>query len=158
MGTYSGLTGAALLLAFAPALASDPAWEPVSADQLDQARGGFTTPSGLQLSLGIDRLVSINGDVVARTSLQIADIRAISGDEALQAREALSASTLIQNGAGNFFNGDSVSGTFIQNSLNDQVIRSQTVISSTVNSASLMQDLNFNQSVRDAAIAAIPGL
>lgn len=158
MGTYSGLTGAALLWAFAPALASGPAWEPVGADQLDQARGGFTTPAGLELSLGIDRLVTINGDVVARTSVQIADIRAISGAEALKARAALSATTLVQNGAGNFFTGDGVAGTFIQNSLSDQVIRSETVISSTVNSTSLMKDLNFNQSVRDAAIKAIPGL
>lgn len=158
MDTYPGLIGAALLLAFAPALASDPAWEPVPADQLEQARGGFTTNTGLELSLGIDRLVTINGDVVARTSVQIADIRAISGDEAMKAREALTATTLVQNGTGNFFAGDSVSGTFIQNSLNDQIIRSQTVISSTVNSTSLMKDLNFNQSVRDAAIQAIPVL
>lgn len=158
MDTTPGLIGAALLLAFAPAFAADPGWEPVGADQLDQARGGFTTPAGLELSLGIERLVTINGDVVARTSVQIADIRAISGAEALKAREALSATALVQNGAGNFFTGDSVTGTFIQNSLNDQVIRSQTVISSTVNSTSIMKDLNFNQSVRDAAIQAIPVL
>lgn len=158
MGRIPGLTGALLVLAWVPALASEHAWEPVSADQLDKARGGFTTPGGLELSLGIERLVTINGDIVARTSVQIADIRAISADEAMKAREALSATTLVQNGTGNFFSGDSVGGTFIQNSLNDQVIRSQTVISSTVNSTSLMKDLNFNQSVRDAAIQAIPVL
>ncbi len=158
MGKYAGLTGALMLLAFTPALASDSAWVPVGADQLEQTRGGFTTPGGLELSLGIDRLVTINGDVVAHTSVQIADIRAISADEAMKAHEALSATTLVQNGTGNVFSGDSSAGTFIQNSLNDQVIRSQTVISSTVNSTSLMKDLNFNQSVRDAAIQAIPVL
>lgn len=158
MGIQAGLTGAALLLVFAPALAVDATWEAVSNDQLELARGGFTTPGGLELSLGIDRLVTINGDVVARTSVQIADIRAISADQAIKARDALSATNLIQNGAGNVFTGDGVSGTFIQNSLNDQVIRSQTVISSTVNSNALMKDLNFNQSIRDAAIQAIPVL
>ena len=158
MARYPALAGALLLLAFTPVLASERDWEPVGADQLEQARGGFTTPGGLELSLGIDRLVTINGDIVARTTVQIADIRAISADEAMKAREALSATTLVQNGSGNFFSGDSAGGTFIQNSLNDQVIRSQTVISSTVNSTSLMKDLNFNQSVRDAAIQAIPVL
>lgn len=158
MATHSCLIGAALLVAFAPVAASDPGWEPVSEQQLEQARGGFTIPGGLELSLGIDRLVTINGDVVARTTLQIADLRAISAEEALRAREALSATTLVQNGAGNVYTGDAISGTFIQNSLSDQVIRSQTVISSTVNSTSLLKDINFNQSVRDAALQSIGAL
>ncbi|RJG15076.1 hypothetical protein [Massilia cavernae] len=155
MATHPSLIGAALLLAFAPALASDPGWEPVSAEQLEETRGGFTTPSGLELSLGIERLVSINGAVVARTSIQIADVRAVSASEAMKAQEALAATTLIQNGAGNMFSGDGIAGTFIQNTLSDQVIRSETVISSTVNSTSLLKDLNFNQSVRDAALKSI---
>lgn len=158
MGTHPCLTGAALLLALAPAAASQDGWEPVSAERLDAARGGFTTPAGLEVSLGIQRLVTINGDVVARTTLQIADIGAITTEQALQARDALSATTLVQNGAGNLYSGDAVSGTFIQNTLSDQVIRSQTVISSSVNSTSLLKDLNFNQSVRDAALQSIGAL
>lgn len=158
MGTHPCLIGAALLLALAPAAASQDGWEPVSAERLDETRGGFTTPGGLEVSLGIQRLVTINGDIVAKTTMQIADIRAITPAEALQAREALSATTLVQNGAGNLYHGDAISGTFIQNSLSDQIIRSQTVISSSVNSTSLLKDLNFNQSVRDAALQSIGAL
>jgi hypothetical protein len=40
-------------------------WQPVSAAQLDEARGGFELGNGLQVSLGVERLVSINGGVVA---------------------------------------------------------------------------------------------
>ena len=60
------------------AAASQDGWEPVSAERLDETRGGFTTPAGLEVSLGIQRLVTINGDIVAKTTLQIADIRAIT--------------------------------------------------------------------------------
>ncbi|MGZ8303130.1 MAG: hypothetical protein ACXW2U_11195 [Telluria sp.] len=158
MRTHPCLMSAVLMLALAPAAASQDGWVPVSAEVLDATRGGFTTPTGLEVSLGIQRIVTINGDVVAQTSLQIADIRAMTGAEALNAQEALSATTLVQNGTGNVFTGEGISGTFIQNSLSDQIIRTQTVISSTVNSSSLLKDLNFNQSVRDAALQGIGAL
>lgn len=158
MYTRSSLIGSVLLFALAPATASPEGWEPVSAEVLEESRGGFTTPGGLEVSLGIQRVVTINGDIVARTSLQIADIRAMTGAEALNAQEALAATTLVQNGVGNVFSGDGISGTFIQNSLSDQIIRSQTVISSTVNSSALLKDINFNQSVRDAALQGIGAL
>ncbi|MGZ8289999.1 MAG: hypothetical protein ACXWVG_14640 [Telluria sp.] len=158
MRTHPCLMSAVLMLALAPAAASQDGWVPVSAEVLDDTRGGFTTPTGLEVSLGIQRIVTINGDVVAQTSLQIADIRAMTGAEALNAQEALSATTLVQNGTGNVFTGEGISGTFIQNSLSDQIIRTQTVISSTVNSSSLLKDLNFNQSVRDAALQGIGAL
>lgn len=158
MNTRSSLISSVLLFALAPAAASPEGWEAVSAEVLEEARGGFTTPGGLEVSLGIQRVVTINGDIVARTSLQIADIRAMTGAEALNAQEALAATTLVQNGVGNVFTGDGISGTFIQNSLSDQTIRSQTVISSTVNSTALLKDINFNQSVRDAALQGIGAL
>lgn len=149
MRTLPWLFAAALSLPAAPTAANEP-WIPVPADRLEAARGGFTTPAGLELSLGIERMVLINGQVVSRTSIQIADLRAIGSAEAAQVRDALASATLVQNGAGNVYSGDAA-GTFIQNSLSDQVIRSQTVISSTVNSSALLKDLNFSQSMRDAA-------
>ena len=158
MGVHPCLIGAVLLSALAPAVASQEDWEPVSTEVLEETRGGFTTPAGLEVSLGIQRIVTINGDVVARSSLQIADVRAMTSAEALSAQEALGVTTLVQNGAGNSFTGDGISGTFIQNSLSDQIIRTQTVISSTVNSSALLKDLNFNQSVRDAALQGIGAL
>lgn len=133
-------------------------WQQVGAGALAAMRGGFTTAGGLSLSLGIERLVSINGEVVARTTFQIGNVGMISGDEARHARDAINSFTLVQNGPNNFAAGDPLSaarGTFVQNSLNGQTISTQTIISSSVNSMSLLKDLNFQTGLRDAAIQGI---
>lgn len=134
-----------------------PGWYQLGGDQLDTLRGGFTTPSGLAMSLGIERLVTINGDLVSRTNFQVADVSKISADEARQAHEALNSVRLVQNGANNFAAADLAAGrgTFIQNSLSNQSIGTQTIISASVNSMSLLKDLNFQDGLRDAAIRAI---
>ena len=132
-------------------------WDQVASATLGAMRGGFTTPSGLELSLGIERMVSINGELVSHTNFQIADLGHISGAEALRARDAVNAMNLVQNGDNNLVTGSLASrpGTFVQNSLNDQLIRSQTIISSSVNSLSLLKDINFQGGLRDAVINAI---
>jgi hypothetical protein len=145
----------------AAAGAAEPAggWIPVNDAQLERMRGGFTTPTGLAVSLGIDRLVSINGNVVARTSFDIADLNHMSQEQARLTRDALSSVKLIQNGGDNIYQaGEStraIGGVVIQNTLNDQLIRSETVISSTVNSASLLKTLNFQGSLSDALTRAV---
>lgn len=133
-------------------------WKQVGAGTLSMMRGGFTTAGGLSLSLGVDRLVLINGAVVASTNFQIANLGMISSDEARHARDAINSFTLVQNGPNNFAPGDPLGpgrGTFVQNSLNDQTISTQTIISSNVNSMSLMKDINFQAGLRDAAIQGI---
>jgi hypothetical protein len=143
----------------APALAAaEPGadWTPVKDEQLEQMRGGFTTANGLQVSLGIERLVAINGELVARTRVDISDLNRMSDEQLRQTRDALSSVKLIQNGGDNIYQaGDSAhGGVVIQNTLNDQSIQSQTVISSTVNSASLLKTINFQGSVSDALARA----
>jgi hypothetical protein len=88
-------------------VATAPAgWRTVAGATLDTMRGGFTTETGLSLSLGIERLVSINGQVVSQTNFQIADVGNISSDEARQAHAAINSLTLVQTGANNFTVGD----------------------------------------------------
>ena len=145
----------------APAAAADPAdgWAPVDEAQLDRMRGGFSTENGLVVSLGIERLVSINGNIVARTNIDIADLNHLSAEQARQTRDALSSVKLIQNGSDNIYQAGEaprvIGGVVIQNTLNDQLIRSQTVISSTVNSASLLKTINFQGSLSDALTRAV---
>ena len=133
-------------------------WAPVAQSVLDQSRGGFTFDSGLKLTLGIERVVSINGDVVSRTSLQLTDISRLSADQARQTSDALSAVKLVQNGRDNIYLGamsaQTLGGTVIQNSLNDQLIRTHTVIHSSVNSMALLTTLNFQGSLGDAIARA----
>ena len=45
------------------------------AERLDQVRGGFTTPNGLQFSFGIERAVYVNGDLVATTTLNLSNLQ-----------------------------------------------------------------------------------
>jgi hypothetical protein len=98
---------------------------------------------GLQVSLGIERLVSINGEVMARTRINISDLNHLNEAQLRQTGDALSSVKLIQNGSENIYQAGSTihgaGGTVSQNTLNDQLIRSQTVISSTVNSATLLK-------------------
>jgi hypothetical protein len=147
-----------LLACMAQAQAAPPGWVAVDAATLDQQRGGFTTPSGLALSLGVERLVAINGDVVSRTSIEVANLASLTEEQARQTGAALSAVKLIQNGDDNIYLATladaSVGGTVIQNSLSDQRIESRTVINASVNSIGLLKAINFNGNVSDAIARA----
>ncbi|MGI4720450.1 MAG: hypothetical protein ACRYGO_04390 [Janthinobacterium lividum] len=128
-------------------------WDAVDAGTLDEARGGFETPGGLNLSLGIERVVSINGEVMSRTNVALGDLATATTEQLAQARDALGSARLIQLGNGNFMASDlglGNGGTLVQNTLDDQTIKTYTTITSTVNSMALIKDLNFNSTVRDA--------
>ena len=127
-------------------------WTAVEDATLDGARGGFQTANGLNLQLGIERVISINGDVLSRTNVAIADVANMNAGQVLMAREALGSAQLIQMGVNNFAPGDiglASGATLIQNSLNDQTIQTHTTITSTVNSMALLKDLNFHATIRD---------
>lgn len=140
------------------ALAAPEGWAPLPASSLDTLRGGFTGVDGLTVSLGIERLVSVNGSLVARTSIELADVGRLHPDQARQAGAALSHVNLIQNGSANVaapgFSADTLGGTVIQNTLNNQQIESRTVITSTVNSSSVLGIINFSGSLNDSLARA----
>lgn len=131
-------------------------WTPVEAGVLDKMRGGFITVTGLEVSLGIERLVTLNGNVVAHTRLEIADVARLTEQQARQAHEALSSVNVVQSGHDNIAAQALASGlagngaTLVQNSLNGQQIDTRTVINSSVNSNGLLTSLNFLGSVGDA--------
>jgi hypothetical protein len=152
------------LAGLAPAL---PAWaQPIPFDPehavdsatLDAARGGFITADGLMVTLGLERVVTINGNIVERTEMQLGDIGKLARGEGALSRDALGQLRLIQNGdvrtmAGNAQN--LLGGTVIQNSLNDQIIRNQTSINATVNTAGMLRALNFGASLNNALSTAV---
>jgi len=141
----------------APPAAFDAA-NAVDSAVLDEARGGFLTGDGLMVNLGLERLVSINGNVVERTEMQLGDIGKLARGEASLPAEAVGELRLIQNGdvrslAGNAQN--LLGGTIIQNSLNDQIIKNQTSINATVNTAGMLRALNFGTSLNNALSTAV---
>ena len=150
---------ACCMFAAAPAAQAAPAdWVAVDASVLSELRGGFTMANGLKVSLGIERIVAINGQVQSRTSFALADIGRISQAQATLTRAALSDVKLIQNGSANMvlaaFADATLGGTIIQNSLSDQHIESRTLINASVNSMDLLKAINFNGNVSDAIARA----
>jgi len=130
---------ASLLLACAAAAGhADPTdgWNAVDDTQLDQARGGFDLGNGMLVSLGVERLVSINGTVVASTHFSIPDVTQLSAADAQLASDTMAA-------------------VLVQNSLNDQAIRTQTTINTTVANLALLKAVNFESSLRDALNSAV---
>lgn len=136
-------------------------WAPVDAATLDTKRGGFEMPGGLNISLGIERVVSVNGEILSRTNVAIPDVASMNAEQLLQARDALGTAQLIQIGGGNFGPKDLGLGngaTLVQNSLDHQAIMAQTTITSTVNSMALIKDLNFHSTIRDAIVRSAGNL
>jgi hypothetical protein len=127
-----------LLAASVVAAHADPAdnWNAVDDSQLEQARGGFDLGNGMLVSLGVERLVSINDTVVSHTRFSFPDVTQLSDAQARQASDALA-------------------GVLVQNSLNDQAIRSQTTIDTTVANLQLLKAVNFESGLRDALRGAV---
>lgn len=130
---------------------------PVVFDRLESLRGGFELPSGLQASFGFERVVYVNGELMATTSVNIPDISAITPDQA-QALAAARQTTLVQVGEGNtFFNASSMDGGLvIQNTLDNQDIRVLTTLDVGTDMLGHFKDLNAQAALQDALITA-PG-
>jgi hypothetical protein len=137
------------LLCAASALA-EPApdgWRQVDEATLSAARGGFDAGNGLLVSMSIDRLLSLNGSTVASSQLAVPDVaRAAAGGAGLASFQSF------QAGAGNalLMPNTPMAGLVLQNGVNDQLIRAQTTINATVNSLSMLKNLNFGDSLRQA--------
>lgn len=129
-------------------------WVAVETTVLADMRGGFALETGLKISFGIERTVSINGTLLASTNFNIQNAGAISHAPNTTNRLNQGTVQLIQNGLGNTFQPGQLSqaatSTFIQNSLNGQTIQSQTVINVTTNSMEMMKNMNLHTTLRDA--------
>jgi hypothetical protein len=127
---------------------------------LDELRGGFDLGNGLAVSLGIERIVTINGNVAERSQLELGDLGNLTSGMTKVSADTAGQVRLIQNGVGdmNVQLGNSVlGGTFIQNSLNDQLIRNQTIINASVNARGMLQSMNFQSTLANALNTAVTG-
>jgi hypothetical protein len=124
------MSGLLLLLAV-PAMAQGPppGWTPAPDAQLEQARGGFETGNGLLVALGVERMVEVNGVIVARNRVELADMARLAGAPEAQA---------------------ALAPLLVQNSANGQLIRSLTTIDLTVNALSTLKSLNLEGNLRQA--------
>jgi hypothetical protein len=131
-------------------------WQPVDPGRLAQMRGGFQMPSGMMLSFGIERAVFVNGELTARIAVQIPDVARITPEQA-QALADFNRGLVVQIGDGNRFDPAQVAGGLvIQNTLDDQDIRTLTRIDVGVDTLGAYQSLNASGALADALIRA-PG-
>jgi hypothetical protein len=153
VGFCSGL-GAGERKAFLP-----DEWVAASEQQLDAQRGGFDVGAGLAVSFGLVRTVMVNGEMVHQNSFNLPSISQISPEQAQVASAAIAESGLIQIGPNNFVDAgamsDRLTGTLIQNSLNDQQIQSLTIINTGVNSLGLLRAINTQTVLNDALVGAL---
>lgn len=134
-------------------------WVAASDENLSNMRGGFDAGSGLNVSFGIVRTVSINGDLVNKTSFTLPDMTKITSEQARIASAAIAEAGIVQNGPGNFVDtnvkSQLSSGTIIQNTLNAQKIQTLTVINTGVNSLGLFKAINTQSVLKDALLGSI---
>nr|WP_298125972.1 hypothetical protein [uncultured Pseudoxanthomonas sp.] len=131
-------------------------WQPVDPARLAEMRGGFQMPSGMMLSFGIERVVFLNGELTARIAVQVPDVARITPDQA-QALADFNRGLVVQIGTGNHFDpGQTGGGLVIQNTLDDQDIRTVTRIDVGVDTLGAYQALNASGALTDALIRA-PG-
>ena len=131
-----------LVCAVAPVRAAPPrhpftAAAAVGPAELDGARGGFTTASGIAVSLGIERIVTVDGQVVARSELRLGDLGRLVAGQAVPSADNLT--------------------TVVQNSLNDRAIGTATIIHATVAAQGLLQTMHFQSTLANAINAAAGG-
>ncbi len=134
-------------------------WLAASSYTLAQQRGGFSLGQGLMVSFGISRAVYINGQLVTSTAFQINDLTRLSAAQvATLAQHIPAQAQVVQNGPGNTVDPGALAApltTYIQNTLNDQTLRSQTVIQATSNGLSMVKSLNLQTTLSEAIVNAI---
>jgi hypothetical protein len=131
---------------------------PVPNERLDTVRGGFDLGGGLEASLGIERAVYIDGNLVTYTSVNIPDIAHITTQQAMTLASALS-TVNVQSGPGNTFDpsslGNTTAATVIQNTLNNQTIRNLTTLNVAVNTLDAFREEGMQQALQAAQVQAL---
>ena len=135
-------------------------WLAASDHTLDRLRGGFDFGAGLVVTFGISRAVYINDQLVTSTSFQLSDVAKLTSAQAGLLSQQLGAqqAQVVQNGPGNTVDQAAITvplATYIQNTLSNQAIRTQTVIQASTNGLGTLRNLNLQATINDAIASAI---
>jgi hypothetical protein len=161
IGLYALLIGTASLAQAEASLekAEEHAWLTVSNKSLDKMRGGFDLGLGMMVSFGITRTTYINQELVTTLTLQLGDLSKLNAQQAQRLSQQINMQPqVIQNGAGNVVESGVTNlpqGTYVQNTLNNQVLRSQTVIDIATNGIGILKNNNFQSMMQEAITNAL---
>lgn len=133
----------------------------VEAASLDAYRGGFVTDTGIAVSLGLERITTINGAIADSSKIDFGDLGNLTAGRSTLSGDALNQLRLIQNGGGGTvavdFGPNALGGTVIQNSLSNQIINNSTIINASVDARGLLQSMNFQNTLSNALNSAATG-
>ena len=143
-----------------PSAGSRQTWWAVGDQKLSQLRGGFDLGAGLFVSFGISRAVYINDQLVTTTSFQTNGLDKLAQVQFAELARQLSTQqqVVVQNGPRNTVDTGALTlplATYIQNTLNNQTIRTETVIQATTNGAALLRNMNLQSTISDAVNQSI---
>lgn len=130
----------------------------VAETELGELRGGFVTDTGLAVSLGLERIVTINGNVADRSRIDFGDLGSLAAGRTALSSDAANQLRIIQNGGGTVgvdFGPSALGGTVIQNSLNNQLINNATIINASVEGRGMLQSMNFQNTLSNALNGAV---
>lgn len=103
-------------------------WARASDSELDQLRGGFVLPNGMNIDFSLERITSLNGTVVSSSFFQLSDNASLLQNGALNQSPELAGAGL---------------SSVIQNNVDNQIIRTVTDINIAVSN---LKNLNLNNS------------
>ena len=136
----------------------------VDTASLDEVRGGFELEgSSLKFTIGIERAVYINGNLVATNVLNLKDLQSSAGGTSVAGAlpaVAPSGALVVQNGpAGTNYVAPQVAqnptATVIQNSLNDQKIQNVTTINASVNSMQTVRAMSVANAIQYGIVSSL---
>jgi hypothetical protein len=126
---------------------------------LATCRGGSTTASGLSVTLGIERIVTVDGQVAARSELQLGDLGRLAAGASPPPTLASAqlATGLDGTGLSVRLGSSPLDSTVIQNSLNGQAIGAATIIHASVGAQGILQAMHFQSTLATALNNAVTG-
>ncbi len=136
----------------------------VDTASLDEVRGGFELEgSSLKFTIGIERAVYINGNLVATNVLNLKDLQSNAGGTSVAAASpaaAPSGALIVQNGPAGSNNiapqvAQNPTATVIQNSLNDQTIQNRTTINASVNSLQTVRAMSVANAIQYGIVSSL---
>ena len=131
---------------------------------LDEVRGGFELEgSSLKFSIGIERAVYINGNLVATNVLNLKDLQSNAGGTSVAAASpaaAPSGALIVQNGPAGSNNiapqvAQNPTATVIQNSLDGQKIQAVTTINASVNSLQTVRAMSVANAIQYGIVSSL---
>ncbi|MBK5206016.1 MAG: hypothetical protein JJD98_11600 [Polaromonas sp.] len=133
-------------------------WLAASDRTLDRLRGGFYLGTGLLVSFGISRAVYINDQLVTTTSFQLGNIARFTPAQAVVLSQQIASQVqIVQNGPRNTVEPGTLTmplATYIQNTLNNQTLRTQTVIQASTNGLSALKSMNLQATISETVANA----